>query len=322
MITVKSLDFRYANSGKHAVNDMSFEIGKGEIFGFLGPSGAGKTTVQRLIIGLLRNYGGSIEVMGKERKSWNKDFFESIGVAFDFPNLFLKLSAGENLRLIGSYYRNKPADIKGLLDRVGLLPDINTRTENFSKGMKMRLNFVRAIMHQPELLFLDEPTSGLDPVNAHIIKEIILEEKRKGRTIFLTTHNMTVAEQLCDRVAFVNEGKIVATVPVTLLTSGIFTLCGVLISAGCRNVNQYLLKSIPYMLLFVLPCFSLIGFPYSEIFMIVPPVPALKLMLGAYVNEVALMESVLILLYLTLMNYAFFRWATAVFEKRIVFEEI
>lgn len=211
MITVKSLDFRYANSGKHAVNDMSFEIGKGEIFGFLGPSGAGKTTVQRLIIGLLRNYGGSIEVMGKERKSWNKDFFESIGVAFDFPNLFLKLSAGENLRLIGSYYRNKPADIKGLLDRVGLLPDINTRTENFSKGMKMRLNFVRAIMHQPELLFLDEPTSGLDPVNAHIIKEIILEEKRKGRTIFLTTHNMTVAEQLCDRVAFVNEGKIVAT---------------------------------------------------------------------------------------------------------------
>jgi fluoroquinolone transport system ATP-binding protein len=211
MITVKSLDFRYANSGKHAVNDMSFEIGKGEIFGFLGPSGAGKTTVQRLIIGLLRNYGGSIEVMGKERKSWNKDFFESIGVAFDFPNLFLKLSAGENLKLIGSYYRNKPADIKGLLDRVGLLPDINTRTENFSKGMKMRLNFVRAIMHQPELLFLDEPTSGLDPVNAHIIKEIILEEKRKGRTIFLTTHNMTVAEQLCDRVAFVNEGKIVAT---------------------------------------------------------------------------------------------------------------
>jgi fluoroquinolone transport system ATP-binding protein len=149
--------------------------------------------------------------MGKERKSWNKDFFESIGVAFDFPNLFLKLSAGENLKLIGSYYRNKPADIKGLLDRVGLLPDINTRTENFSKGMKMRLNFVRAIMHQPELLFLDEPTSGLDPVNAHIIKEIILEEKRKGRTIFLTTHNMTVAEQLCDRVAFVNEGKIVAT---------------------------------------------------------------------------------------------------------------
>jgi fluoroquinolone transport system ATP-binding protein len=89
MITVKKLDFKYANSGKHAVNDMSFEIGRGEIFGFLGPSGAGKTTVQRLIIGLLRNYGGSIEVMGKERKHWNKDFFESIGVAFDFPNLFL-----------------------------------------------------------------------------------------------------------------------------------------------------------------------------------------------------------------------------------------
>lgn len=209
MIDVKNLNFTYRNSGKQAVSDMNFKIHKGEIFGFLGPSGAGKTTVQRLIIGLLRNYNGQISVMGKERKHWNKDFFENVGVAFDFPNLFLKLSALENLKLIGSYYRNKETDIKQLLDRVGLLPDMNTRTENYSKGMKMRLNFVRAILHQPDLLFLDEPTSGLDPVNAHIIKEMITEQKQLGKTIFLTTHNMTVAEQLCDRVAFVNNGKIV-----------------------------------------------------------------------------------------------------------------
>ena len=209
MIEVKELNFRYGNSGKQAVREMNFEIKKGEIFGFLGPSGAGKTTVQRLIIGLLRNYKGQIQVMGKERKHWNKDFYENVGVAFDFPNLFLKLSAGENLQLIGSYYRNKETDIKQLLDRVGLLPDMDTRTENFSKGMKMRLNFVRAILHQPDLLFLDEPTSGLDPVNARIIKDLITEQKQQGKTIFLTTHNMTVAEQLCDRVAFVNDGKIV-----------------------------------------------------------------------------------------------------------------
>lgn len=209
MIEVKELNFRYGNSGKQAVSEMNFEIQKGEIFGFLGPSGAGKTTVQRLIIGLLRNYNGQISVMGKERKHWSKDFYENVGVAFDFPNLFLKLSAGENLKLIGSYYRNKETDIKQLLDRVGLLPDMDTRTENFSKGMKMRLNFVRAILHKPDLLFLDEPTSGLDPVNARIIKDMITEQKQQGKTIFLTTHNMTVAEQLCDRVAFVNDGKIV-----------------------------------------------------------------------------------------------------------------
>jgi len=210
MIDVKDLNFRYRNSGKQAVSNMNFNIQEGEIFGFLGPSGAGKTTVQRLIIGLLRNYDGQIGVMGKERRHWNKDFYENVGVAFDFPNLFLKLSAGENLKLIGSYYRNKDEDIKELLDRVGLLADINTRTENFSKGMKMRLNFIRAILHQPKLLFLDEPTSGLDPVNARIIKEMITEQKQLGKTIFLTTHNMTVAEQLCDRVAFVNDGRIIA----------------------------------------------------------------------------------------------------------------
>jgi fluoroquinolone transport system ATP-binding protein len=96
-----------------------------------------------------------------------------------------------------------------LLDRVGLLPEKDVRVENFSKGMKMRLNFVRSIMHKPNLMFFDEPTSGLDPVNAHIIKEIILEQKKAGKTVFLTTHNMTVAEQLCDRVAFIVEGKIV-----------------------------------------------------------------------------------------------------------------
>jgi fluoroquinolone transport system ATP-binding protein len=209
MIQVKDLNFTYKKTHKKAIQDMSFDVQEGEVFGFLGPSGAGKTTTQRLIIGLLRNYLGKIEVLGKERNQWGKDYYEQIGVAFDFPNLYTKLTAIENLQLIGAYYKNKAEHPDALLDRVGLLPEKGVRVENFSKGMKMRLNFIRSIMHNPRLMFFDEPTSGLDPVNAHIIKEIILEQKQAGKTVFLTTHNMTVAEQLCDRVAFIVDGKIV-----------------------------------------------------------------------------------------------------------------
>jgi fluoroquinolone transport system ATP-binding protein len=209
MIQVQNLNFTYKKTQKKAINEMNFEIHKGEVFGFLGPSGAGKTTTQRLIIGLLRNYNGHIKVLGKERSQWGKEFYEQIGVAFDFPNLYTKLTGKENLQLIGAYYKNRSDDYDRLLDCVGLLPDKDVRVESYSKGMKMRLNFVRSIMHKPNLMFFDEPTSGLDPVNAHIIKEIILEQKKAGKTVFLTTHNMTVAEQLCDRVAFIVEGKIV-----------------------------------------------------------------------------------------------------------------
>ena len=211
MIQVENLEFTYKKSQKKAIRDLNFDIQEGEIFGFLGPNGAGKTTTQRLIIGLLRNYTGHIEVLGKERNQWGKEFYEQIGVAFDFPNLYLKLTAKENLLLIGAYYKSRTEDPDKLLDRVGLLRDRDVRVESFSKGMKMRLNFIRSIMHQPSLMFFDEPTSGLDPVNAHIIKEIILDQKSAGRTVFLTTHNMTDAEHLCDRVAFIVDGQIVVT---------------------------------------------------------------------------------------------------------------
>jgi len=208
MIKVQSLDFTYKNTGKEALDDLDFHIDKGEVFGFLGPSGAGKTTTQRIIIGLLRGYKGSVQVFGKERRDWGKEFYERVGVAFDFPNLYTKLSAYENLKLIGSYYQSRDQNIEELLDHVGLLPERDKKVEGFSKGMKMRLNFIRSILHNPDLIFLDEPTSGLDPVNAKIIKDKILQMKAEGKTIFLTTHNMTVAEQLCDRVGFINEGAL------------------------------------------------------------------------------------------------------------------
>ena len=208
MIKVQSLDFTYKNTGKEALADLDFHIDTGEVFGFLGPSGAGKTTTQRIIIGLLRGYKGSVQVFGKERRDWGKEFYERVGVAFDFPNLYTKLSAYENLKLIGSYYQSRDQNIEELLDHVGLLPERDKKVEGFSKGMKMRLNFIRSILHNPDLIFLDEPTSGLDPVNAKIIKDKILQMKAEGKTIFLTTHNMTVAEQLCDRVGFINEGAL------------------------------------------------------------------------------------------------------------------
>lgn len=208
MILVEKLNFTYQNVQKEALSGLDFHIEKGEVFGFLGPSGAGKTTTQRIIIGLLRGYSGKVNILGKERREWKKDFYERIGVAFDFPNLYTKLSASENLKLIGSYYRNQEQNIEELLDHVGLLRDKDKKVEAFSKGMKMRLNFVRSILHNPDLIFLDEPTTGLDPVNAKIIKDKILQMKGEGKTIFLTTHNMTVAEQLCDRVGFINEGNL------------------------------------------------------------------------------------------------------------------
>lgn len=208
VVDVSELNYTYRSSKKQALKSINFDINAGEIFGFLGPSGAGKTTTQRLIIGMLKKYDGQIKVLGKERHKWNNRFFEKIGVAFDFPNLYIKLTAEENLKLMSAYYSNKCLDIYELMDRVGLLKDKDKKVENFSKGMKMRLNFIRSIMHEPEIYFFDEPTSGLDPTNAKTIKDMIRELKNKGKTVFLTTHNMTVAEQLCDRVAFIVDGTL------------------------------------------------------------------------------------------------------------------
>ncbi len=208
MIEVKDLFFSYPRSNREAIRGIDFSIKRGEIFGFLGPSGAGKTTAQRILIGLLRGYRGSAQVMGRERSKWGREFFEEIGVAFESPNLYLKLTALENLTLLASYYQKRMHREEDLLERVGLFPDRHKRVEEYSKGMKMRLNFIRSILHDPHLLFLDEPTSGLDPANGKIIREMILEMQKEGKTIFLTTHNMIVADELCDRVAFLVQGTI------------------------------------------------------------------------------------------------------------------
>ena len=208
MIFVRDMTFTYPSGEAPAVRGLSFSVGRGEIFGFLGPSGAGKSTTQKILIGLLRGYEGNVEVMGRDLGSWGADYYERVGISFELPNHYQKLTALENLDFFSSLYHKATEDPRRLLEMVGLGEDADTRVSRFSKGMQVRLTFARALLHRPELIFLDEPTAGLDPVNARKLKDIVLELKGEGRTIFLTTHDMTVADQLCDRIAFIVDGHI------------------------------------------------------------------------------------------------------------------
>ncbi|MFL8576772.1 ABC transporter ATP-binding protein [Clostridioides difficile] len=208
MIKVDDLSFSYTD--RDFLQNINFGVGKGEILGFLGPSGAGKSTLQKILIGMITNYGGSVIVNGVESKRHSNKFYENIGVDFEFPSLYEKLTAIENLKYFGSLYSKKLLSIDELLKSVGLENEANKRVSEYSKGMKSRLNFIKALLHNPDILFLDEPTSGLDPSNSKVMKDIILSEKSKGKTIILTTHNMLDATELCDRVAFIVNGKISA----------------------------------------------------------------------------------------------------------------
>lgn len=207
-IVVRQLAFAYPSASAPAVADVSFEVNEGEIFGFLGPSGAGKSTTQRILIRLLRSYQGAIEVFQRELRLWDRSYYQRIGVQFELPNHYAKLTARENLALFGSLYAGPQEDPRALLSLVGLADAADTRVGRFSKGMQMRLSFVRALLHRPPLLFLDEPTAGLDPANARTIVRHIQRLQAEGKTIFLTTHNMRLADELCDRVAFLVDGRI------------------------------------------------------------------------------------------------------------------
>lgn len=208
MIEVKGLHYTYPNHKKPTLKGLDFVISPGEIFGFLGPSGAGKSTTQKLLIGALKGYQGSIKVLGNEIRDTGPEYYERIGVAFEFPNFYSKFSVLDNLKLFRSLYQGETEDPMRLLEQVDLKEAANMKVSQLSKGMKMRLNFCRALQHDPDILFLDEPTSGLDPVNAQRMKELILAKKAAGKTILITTHNMQAAEELCDRVAFIVDGEI------------------------------------------------------------------------------------------------------------------
>ncbi len=208
MIEVEDLHFTYPGADHEAVRGISFAVRDGEIFGFLGPSGAGKSTTQKILIGILRAFNGGARVFGADLRDKTDTFYERIGVSFELPNLYTKLTARENLAFFRSLYSGETTNPEELLDMVGLTTDADTKVAAFSKGMKMRLNFCRAFLNQPELLFLDEPTSGLDPTNAARVKDIIRAARDRGCTVFLTTHDMVAAQELCDRVAFIVDGQL------------------------------------------------------------------------------------------------------------------
>ncbi len=212
MIQVENLKFQYSKNDGLTLKGLNFEINKGEIFGFLGPSGAGKSTTQKILYKILSGFDGSVMIDGKNIDDWDNSYLEKIGVGFEMPNHYLKLTGKQNLELFASFYKNvdKTKTVK-LFEMVDLHDAINKPVETYSKGMKIRLNFIRAIQHNPDILFFDEPTSGLDPINAQKIKHHILELKSQGKTIFITTHSMDTADQLCDRVSFIADGTLKAT---------------------------------------------------------------------------------------------------------------
>ena len=208
VVDVDGLTFTYASGAVPAVRNLRFRIDRGEIFGFLGPNGAGKSTTQKLLIGLLRGYRGTVSVLGRDLAVWGADYYERIGVSFELPNHYLRLTGVENLRYFRALYRDETREPEALLEMVDLAEDGQRLVAEYSKGMKTRLGVARALLNDPQLIFLDEPTVGLDPVSGRRIRNLIRELKAAGRTVFLTTHDMTVADDLCDRVAFIVNGEI------------------------------------------------------------------------------------------------------------------
>ncbi|MCD4714791.1 MAG: ABC transporter ATP-binding protein [Clostridiales bacterium] len=208
MIKVNGLYHSYSKDENFAVKNVNFEISKGEVFGFLGPSGAGKSTTQGVLTGLLPIQKGEVEVVGYDIRHPKREMFNKIGVSFEQSNVYGKLTALENLEFYRKLFDVETMNSMDLLKWVGLDHVANKKAGEFSKGMKHRLTFIRSMLNNPELWFLDEPTTGLDPAIASQIKDIVKEKNKQGTTVFLTTHNMYVADELCHRVAFIIDGEI------------------------------------------------------------------------------------------------------------------
>lgn len=191
-----------------ALKDVNVTIQEGEIFGFLGPSGAGKTTTIKILTGQLTPTSGMASILGVNVSYLNHDIYQKIGIVTDNSGLYEKLTVYQNLAFFASLLDIDHHRINELLQKVGLENEQKKGVSKLSKGMKQRLNLARALIHQPKILFLDEPTSGLDPSTASMIHKLLLELRDQGTAIFLTTHNMDEATKLCDQVALLNDGRI------------------------------------------------------------------------------------------------------------------
>ncbi len=207
-IQVNKLTRDYKNL--RAVDQISFEVEPGEIFGFLGPNGAGKTTTIRMLTGQLRPTAGMAQVAGWNIVDQREQLQPRIGVVFEYQNIYERLSARDNLVFTARLYGVDKNRVDKVIEMVGLTDWADEQTKKYSNGMKQRLLIARALLPCPEVIFLDEPTKGLDPGVARAIRNIVTELAKQGVTIFLTTHYMEEADQLCDRVAILNQGQIVA----------------------------------------------------------------------------------------------------------------
>jgi ABC-2 type transport system ATP-binding protein len=204
-------DLRYAYGKTTAVDGISFSVAPGEVFGFLGPNGAGKSTTIKMLTGMLKPDAGTVTLLGMDMTKKRDEVQGRIGVCFEEKNLYLEMTAKENLIFFARLFGIKKFDPMKALERVGLETRGNDRVKKYSKGMRQRLMVARAFINEPDVLFLDEPTDGLDPVSSRAIRTIITEEAKRGAAVVLTTHDMNEADQLSDRVAFINEGRIVAS---------------------------------------------------------------------------------------------------------------
>jgi len=205
-IDVTDLTFAYGE--KMAVDGVSFSLAPGETLGLLGPNGAGKSTTIKMIIGQLRPKSGSISILGRTMPDDRDRIQAQMGVCFEEKNLYAAMSAAENLKFFGRLFGLKSIDVDGLLERVGLLDRRDDRVSSFSKGMRQRLMMARALVNTPDVLVLDEPTDGLDPVSAIAVRDLVRTEAARGAAVLLTTHDMHEADDLSDRVAFINAGRI------------------------------------------------------------------------------------------------------------------
>lgn len=194
---------------KTALKEISFSINSGEIFGFLGPSGAGKTTTINILTGQLPPDEGEVKILGKDCAQLTSDDFLELGIMSDNVGFYDRLSLYDNLLFFAKFHSVEMAYLDHLLKRLKLYDDRFNKAEKLSTGMKQRMLLIRAILHSPKVIFLDEPTSGMDPTLSQIVHELLLEIKNSGATIFLTTHNMDEATKLCDSIALLHEGKIV-----------------------------------------------------------------------------------------------------------------
>lgn len=208
IIEVSNLSFRYPGSDQPVLGGLDFSVGEGEVYGLLGPSGAGKSTTQRILMGLQRGFDGKACLFDTPVERLGRDLYNRIGVCFELPALYLRLTARENLKMFAALYDRPARDPLEVLAEVDLAEAADQRVEQFSKGMKMRLNLARALLHDPQLLFLDEPTTGQDPARARTTRGLIRRLRDAGKTIFLTTHNMAEADEICDRVGFLVGGAI------------------------------------------------------------------------------------------------------------------